>query len=179
MGLVRIAPENGLTVDILNTHTAAWKKNKGIREIQVLVKRLSNKFLILLGFVSVGRDIGSNEYIKSWSCHSWRGPEYWPIRRECFATRHGKCQERIPEKRKFMIRLRFVSLHILSNPSNFLFDFHGQNWLNKEYATWGNIKNYYTEPSSRPKHLDYVFYRKESDRVQTSSFSVSNGERKV
>ena len=65
MGLVKIAPENGLTVDILNTHTAAWKKNKGIREIQVLVKRLSNKFLILLGFVSVGRDIGSNEYIKS------------------------------------------------------------------------------------------------------------------
>ena len=78
-----------------------------------------------------------------------------------------------------MIRLRFVSLHILSNPSNFLFDFHGQNWLNNEYATWGNIKNYYTEPSSRPKHLDYVFYRKESDRVQTSSFSVSNGECKV
>ena len=75
-----------------------------------------------------------------------------------------------------MIRLRFVSLHILSNPSNFSFDFHGQNWLNNEYATWGNIKNYYTEPSSRPKHLDYVFYRKESDRVQTSSFSVSNGE---
>ena len=50
MGLVKIAPEKGLTVDILNTHTAAWKRNKGIREIQVLVKLLCNKFLILLDF---------------------------------------------------------------------------------------------------------------------------------
>ena len=65
MGLVKIAPEKGLTVDILNTHTAAWKKNKGIREIQVLVRLLCNKLLILLGFVSVGRDSGSSEYIKS------------------------------------------------------------------------------------------------------------------